>query len=133
MSGSVSKNNAEFDKRRYPYYREVWRGGPDKVRKYYLESRDSDSFKTIKNSGLAKKSWIWMMPGVRGSGMSNFAAEVSKRRTPVSLEIEMANKLSYIHRALSDSEGRILLHEALGVAARQLEKNIDKKLERLAR
>jgi len=123
--------NSEEKFKKYPYYREVWSRALNKIKKWYLKDRSDTTYEVIKNSGLAKKSWLWMIPGIKGSGMSNFASEVTKRGTAFTFEIEMANRLSYITKALKESDGQYLLMTALHNGAKIMEKTIDNRLEKM--
>ena len=130
-------NTGRWNKNRYPYYREVWKKegnkkGPETAMKWYLSDKTDSTHEVIKRSGLAKKSWGWMLPMIRYGG-SNFASEVNKSKSGLSATIEMANKLPYIKSALKESEGAILLNEAMGVAARQMEKAIDRQSAKMMR
>ncbi len=121
----------EFPKKFFPFYREIWLNGPQETFKWYLKERSDTTKEKIARSGLAKKSWLWMIPGIKGSGMSNFASSVEKKVGTFNLEIEMANMLAYITKALKESDGQVLLNDALAKTANRMEKIIDKKLERL--
>jgi hypothetical protein len=127
------KKRGRFKAERYPYYRKVWKkgrdGGPKNTFKFYLKDRSDSQYEKIARSGLAKKSWMWMLPMIRGGG-SNFAAQVERRRSGLNIEIEMSNKLPYIEHALRRKDGDILLMEALGKASRAMAKAIDHKMKR---
>lgn len=128
--------NPDFPKRIFPYYREIWKqpGGPTDTYRWYLREKQSDAKKRIKRSGLAKRSWRWMLPAIKYAGFDNFAVEVNKTGRAFSIEIEMANKLSYIRHALkSGQDGEPLLREALGKAASQMEKAIERRQKAMAR
>ena len=121
----------EFPKKFFPFYREVWLKGPGETFKWYLKERSDTTKEKIARSGLAKKSWLWMIPGIKGSGTNNFASSVEKKIGAFDLEIEMANMLAYITKALKESDGQVLLNEALTKTASRMEKIIDKRLERM--
>lgn len=128
----------EFISALFPYYRVVWGGdfpdkGPDNEANfnYYLKSKSQKTYKKISQSGLAKRSWKFMKYGLRRKGGGNFAQEVEYRSYGRNVEIEMSNLLPYIREALQvNDNGSLLLRQALGKAARRMEKNIDRKLEK---
>ena len=126
--------DSRFPRSRFPYYREVWRSGPEDTFNWYLKTKTEPEFETVKRAGLAKKSWYWMIPGIRGRGGGNFAQDVEHRESALDYEIEMSNKLPYIRHALkTNDDGSLLLLQALGKAARQMERDTDRRMERLAR
>ena len=128
------EQSGQWNKRRMPYYREVWKGGPDNTIKWYLKTKGQTDFETIKRAGLAKNSWRWMIPGIRRRGGGNFAQEVMHFGRGLDYEIHMHNKLSYIRKALKrQDDGQSLLMMTLGKAARQLEKDTDRRFERIAK
>jgi len=128
----ANKGDDKFSKKAFPYYREIWKKGPENTFKFYLKEKSDNKYEKIKNSGLAKKSFLWMISGIKGSGNSNFASEVNKKNSAFEIKIEMSNKLPYILNALKESEGQHLLNQALGKAASRMEKTIDKRLKALA-
>lgn len=129
------EKRGRWNKNRFPFYREVWRKdgskkGPETAQKWYLKSKTDMAYEAIKRAGLAKKSWGWMMPMVKYGG-SNFASEVNRSKSGLNLSVELANKLPYIKSALKEREGQILLNEAAGVAARQMEKAIERQMAKM--
>lgn len=115
---------------RYPYYREIWVKGPSDVTKWYVFDKAATEFKEIKNSGLAKKSWRWMLAWMRKGG-SNFSSSVERRISAFQAEIELSNKLPYIMHALKSTDQRQILSEAVNKATNAMTKSIDQKLKRL--
>ena len=126
-----------FPRRRFPYYREVWRGrkGPSDPLRWFLESADDTRYEKIVRSGLAKKSWLWMLPAIRrNASFSNSAIETHKRGSAFGIEIEISNKLHYIRQALKvGRDGEPLLIEAAGKAASAMEKAIDRRQKAMKR
>jgi len=112
----------------FPYYREVWEDGPNKIKYWFMKDRSDPKFKFISRAGLAKKSWLWMITGIKGNGMSNFASEVEKHGTAFTFELVLSNMLKYINDAIEENDGAALLNIALGKAAKVMEKSIDCKL-----
>jgi len=115
----------------FPYYREIWVDGPENIKYWFLKSRSDDKHKKIGRAGVAKKSWIWMLPWIKGKGGSRRACEVNKKVSLFETVIEMANMLKYIQHALKVSDGNLLLNEALGKTASRMEKIIDDKLRKM--
>jgi hypothetical protein len=128
------RRETDYASKNYPYYREVWGknyGGPDSAYRWYLRDRGDPAKQRIVRSGLARKSWLWMLPGIRGAGGANFAYEVNKRGSGGEIEIEMANKLPYITKALKLSDnGAALLSQALHAAGKRMEHEVDRRMQR---
>ncbi|MDD5596920.1 MAG: hypothetical protein PHV82_03180 [Victivallaceae bacterium] len=127
------ETTGKMNKKAFPYYREVWIDGPKNIRKWYLKEKTDPAYEKISKSGLAKNSWKWMKPWARRKGGSNFAAEVNHRRSGLNIEIEMANKLSYILEAIKESDTNFILGDAMAKAARRMEKLIDQKMAKMAK
>jgi len=126
--------NPRFPRRLFPYYREVWIGGPSNVLHWFVRKDTPTDREIITRAGLAKKSWYWMIPAIRYRNFSNFAVEVEKRTERFGFEIELSNKLSYIRHALKvGGDGQPLLNEALGAAAKRMDKDITRRLEKAAK
>jgi len=124
------ETSGRFNSDRYPYYREIWVDGPNKVQNWYIEDKLATEYQDVKNAGLAKKSWSWMSKMVRRGG-SNFASSVERRMTAFAAEIELRNKLSYIKKALKDGDQNSLLREAAIKATASMTKVIDKRMKGL--
>lgn len=124
-------SDKKFNPKIFPYFRTVWKNGPEDTYKWHMKDRSDSRFQEIKKSGLAKKSWIWMIPWIKGAGGKGFASEVNKKKAMFDVEIEMANMLGYISKALKVSDGQVLLNEALGKTASRMEKLIDNKLRQI--
>ena len=131
----VNKNDDKrFPRRVFPFFRNVWRKGPDDTFRWYVKTKSDPEYLSVKRAGLAKKSWYWMIPSIRRRGGGNWAQEVNHRERGIDYEIEMSNKLSYIRKALkTGDDGNLLLMQALGKATRQLDKDTDRRLKRLTR
>lgn len=124
-------SDEKFKKKVFPYFRTVWKKGPEETYKFYLKDRSDSRHLEIKKSGLARQSWLWMVPWIKGAGGKGFASEVTKKKAAFDIEIEMANLLGYITKALKISDGQVLLSEALGKTASRMEKLIDNKLRQM--
>ena len=115
----------------FPYYREIWVDGPSNVKYWFMKSKSDSRNEKISRAGVAKKSWLWMIPWIKGIGGKLKACEVNKKNSMFESEIEMANLLDYIQYALKVSDGNLLLNEALGKTASRMEKIIDDKLRKM--
>jgi hypothetical protein len=126
----VNKGDNKFSKSAFPYFREIWRTGPDDTFRFYLKDSSNAYYQTIYNSGLAKDSWKWMVPGIKGNGTSNFASEVRKKNRSFEVVIEMHNKLPYITHALKRKDGDLLVNRAMEKAGNRMRHIIDRKLNK---
>ena len=126
-----TNDDKKFPAKVFPFFRTVWKDGPENAIKWYMKSRSDNRFLDIKRAGVAKKSWIWMIPWIKGQGGRTKASEVNKKISAFDVEIEMANMLKYIQHALKVSDGNLLLNEALGKTASRMEKIIDDKLRKM--
>lgn len=117
---------------KWPYFRRVWtppNKGPNHYVRHYLKAAGDSSFEKITNSGLAKKSWNWTIPGIKYGQFENFASASNRAGKGADLVITIRNKLPYILFALKKQDGDYLLAEALAKGASQLQKKITRRLE----
>jgi len=121
-----------------PFYRVVWRAkkpkGPDAVFLWGVQSKTDNKYRDIPGAGLAKQSWKWMIPGIRNQRVKNFAVEAYTKSSGLTYEVHMMNRLHYIREALkTDKDGSLLLNEAMGKAASQMRKAMDRRSAQIAR
>ena len=130
---TLKRNNNMFS----PFYRKIWKGGkakgPDKFFMWGVKSKADPEYRTIPGAGLAKQSWKWMIPGIRNKRAKNFAMEAFTAKSGLSYEVHMLNKLHYIKEALKyGKDGSLLLNEAMGKAASQMRKAMDRRAAQIA-
>jgi hypothetical protein len=78
------------------------------VNRFIARDEDPEKSIVIKRSGLAKKSWLWMLPGIRSGSVEGQQVSVRRVGDAYNPGIVLHDKLPYATQALRSSVGEIL-------------------------